>query len=77
MTTTQTAYWMVDALRVEHKLAKKGIPIYNVYCGYSNGGLTETFYHALSHITQGQCVSLENADTLSKIVQVPPWSDKQ
>merc|ERR1719354_460852 len=57
-----------DALRVAHNLAKKGIPIYNVFCGYSNGGLTETFYHALSHITHGQCVSLTNADTLSKIV---------
>jgi len=57
-----------DALRVAHNLAKKGIPIYNVYCGRSNGGLTQTFYHALSHITHGQCVSLKNADTLSKIV---------
>jgi len=57
-----------DALRAAHNLAKKGIPIYNVFCGYSNGGLTETFYHALSHITHGQCVSLTNADTLSNIV---------
>jgi len=57
-----------DALRVAHNLAKKGIPIYNVYCGYSNGGLTETFYHALSHLTHGQCVSLDDASTLSKIV---------
>merc|ERR1719379_2013853 len=57
-----------DALRVAHNLAKKGIPIYNVFCGYSNGGLTETFYHALSHITGGQCLRLQNASTLSDIV---------
>jgi len=57
-----------DALRVAHNLAKKGIPIYNVFCGRSKGGLTATFYRALSHITNGQCVSLENAETLSKIV---------
>lgn len=57
-----------DALRVVHNLAKKGIPIYNVYCGHSSGGLTETFYHALSHITGGQCLKLTDASTLSKIV---------
>jgi len=60
-----------DALRVTHNLAKKGIPIYNVFCGRSSrygGSLTETFYNALSHITNGQCLSLSSADTLSKIV---------
>merc|ERR1719204_697431 len=60
-----------DALRVTHNLAKKGIPVYNVFCGRSSrygGSLTETFYHALSHITNGQCLSLSSADTLSKIV---------
>merc|ERR1711953_1171485 len=58
-----------DALRVAHILAKKGIPIYNVYCGDSyRASLTETFYHALSHITNGQCLSLSDAETLSKIV---------
>merc|ERR1719379_1354223 len=56
-----------DALRVAHNLAKKGIPIYNVYCGYGSS-LTETFYHALSHITGGQCLRLQNASTLSDIV---------
>jgi len=58
-----------DALRVAHILAKKGIPIYNVYCGDSyRASLTETFYHALSHITNGQCLSLSDAETLSKVV---------
>lgn len=57
-----------DALRVAHNLAKKGIPIYNVYCGRHGSSLTETFYHALSHITGGQCLRLQNASTLSDIV---------
>jgi len=57
-----------DALRVAHNLAKKGIPIYNVYCGRGGDSLTETFYHALSHITNGQCLQLQDATTLSEIV---------
>jgi ubiquitin-protein ligase/Mg-chelatase subunit ChlD len=56
-----------DALSVAHHLAKQGIPIYNIFCGYGDG-LTKTFYHAISHITNGQCISMQNASSLSDIV---------
>merc|ERR1740123_3221 len=56
-----------DALKIAHVLAKQGVAIYNVDCGYGDG-LRQTFYHALSYLTNGVCVSIQDANTLSQIV---------
>merc|ERR1719436_520093 len=49
-------------------MAKAGIAIYTVDCGYNDDPTRQTFFHALAKITGGYAMNLSDAKTLPKVV---------
>jgi len=57
-----------DPFKIFNVLAKQGVRIYNVLCGTNRNGLTKCFYHAMSEMTHGQTIMMNDAKSLPNVI---------